>query len=208
MSESVATGDPIVSARPLGAMLEELHALDQALFDAIADTPTPHLDRWVVALSGAADYSRLWTAIAVCLAVSGGPPGRRAALSGMLAVGAASAVTNIGLKPWAGRRRPQPTDGRRIADSRRVRRTVSSSFPSGHTASAFAFASAAGAALPSASVPVHLLATTVGYSRVHTGMHYPSDVAVGAAVGVFCGHVVRRLTRALPSSSADPGRAP
>jgi undecaprenyl-diphosphatase len=188
----------------MGAMRDELTALDQAVFDAVADTPTPSVDRWVVALSDAANYSRLWMGIATCLAAAGGRTGRRAAVSGMLAVGLASAVTNLGLKPLAGRRRPAPSDGAGVSDSRRVRRPESASFPSGHTASAFAFAAAAAGAAPAASLPLHVLATLVGYSRVHTGMHYPSDIAAGAVVGVVCGRAVRRLSGVVrPRSLAD-----
>jgi undecaprenyl-diphosphatase len=59
----------------------------------------------------------------------------------------------------------------------------SPSFPSGHAASAVAFASGAGRVSRAASLPLHALAALVGYSRVHTGVHYPSDVMVGALTG-------------------------
>jgi undecaprenyl-diphosphatase len=116
-------------------------------------------------------------------------------------------VTNLGLKPLAGRRRPAPSDGAGVSDSRRVRRPESASFPSGHTASAFAFAAAAAGAAPAASLPLHVLATLVGYSRVHTGMHYPSDIAAGAVVGVVCGRAVRRLSGVVPPRSLADRRA-
>ena len=61
---------------------------------------------------------------------------------------------------------------------------TSLSFPSGHAASAFAFATGVGnAAATRVAVPLHALAAAVAYSRVHTGVHYPGDVAVGAVVG-------------------------
>jgi undecaprenyl-diphosphatase len=190
------------------ALRAELEALDQAVFDAVADTPTPSLDRWMVGLSDAANNSRLWMGVATGLAAVGGQRGRRAAISGMLAVGLASAVTNLGLKPLAGRRRPIPSDGTGVRESRRVRPLDSASFPSGHSASAFAFATAAGGALPRASLPLHLAAAGVGWSRVHTGMHYPSDIAAGAVVGAACGWAVRRLTRHVPLGSRPDGHAP
>ena len=59
----------------------------------------------------------------------------------------------------------------------------SASFPSGHAASAFAFAYAVGRHLPGLAVPIRLLAGGVAYSRVHTDVHYPGDVVVGAIVG-------------------------
>ena len=59
----------------------------------------------------------------------------------------------------------------------------STSFPSGHAASAFAFAYAIGRHLPELAVPIRLLAGGVAYSRVHTGVHYPADVVIRSIVG-------------------------
>ena len=179
--------------RWLGEVRALAGAVDRAGYDAVAGTATPHLDRLLVGASTAANYSRLWLVTAAALAVAGGGRGRRAARQGVLAVALTSAVTNLVLKPVAGRQRPARSGGRPAPDTRRVRRPVSTSFPSGHTASAFAFASAAGQAAPGLRLPLRVAAATVAYSRVHTGVHYPSDVAAGAAVGDLCARVVRRL---------------
>jgi len=66
---------------------------------------------------------------------------------------------------------------------RRLPTPSSRSFPSGHTACAVAFASGAGQQLPLVGIPLHVLAAAVGYSRVHTGVHYPGDVVAGAVLG-------------------------
>ncbi len=71
---------------------------------------------------------------------------------------------------------------------------ASRSFPSGHSASAFAFATAVGHELPLLALPLRFLAAAVAYSRVHTGVHYPGDVVAGSIVGAGLGQTVTRLT--------------
>ena len=66
----------------------------------------------------------------------------------------------------------------------------SSSFPSGHSASGFAFATAVGRQIPSLSFPLRVLAAAVAYSRVHSGVHYPGDAIVGSLAGGAVGLMV------------------
>jgi membrane-associated phospholipid phosphatase len=167
---------------PWAQALRELGAVDRAVYQAVARTPTPALDRPFRGLSNAANYSRLWLAIAAAIALAGGKRGRHAALEGVLAVGVTSAAINLGIKPLARRRRPDRADTS-LAGARQVRMPRSGSFPSGHAASAFAFASAVGRHLPGLAVPIRLLAAGVAYSRVHVGVHYPGDVVVGFVLG-------------------------
>ena len=169
--------------------LRELGAVDRAVYQAVARTPTPTLDVPVRRLSNAANKSRLWFGIAAAVAVLGRDRGRRAALEGVIAIGATSAAVNLGIKPLARRRRPD-RDSSTASDARFVTMPRSTSFPSGHSASAFAFAYAVGRHLPGLAVPIRLLAGGVAYSRVHTGVHYPGDVAVGSIVGAGTAAVV------------------
>jgi undecaprenyl-diphosphatase len=69
----------------------------------------------------------------------------------------------------------------------------STSFPSGHSASAFAFAEGVSTAAPALGVPVRLLAVAVAYSRVHTGVHYPGDVVAGSLIGITAGEIASRV---------------
>ena len=162
--------------------LRELGAVDRAVYEAVARTPTGNLDVPVRRLSGAADTSRLWLGIAAVVAVAGGRRGRRAALEGVVAIGVTSATVNLGVKPVARRRRPERARPALFED-RHVPMPRSASFPSGHAASAFAFAYAVGRHMPVLALPIRLLAAAVAYSRVHTGVHYPGDVVIGSVAG-------------------------
>lgn len=162
--------------------LRDAERLDVALYAAIARTPTPALDRAMARLSHAADYSRLSLASAALLAATGGRGGRRAAGHGLAAVAVTASVVNLAVKPLGRRRRPDRA-AEHVPIARHVRMPSSTSFPSGHTAAAFAFATAVGAVLPPAAIPLRGLAALVGYSRVHTGVHYPGDVIAGALIG-------------------------
>jgi undecaprenyl-diphosphatase len=172
--------------------LSEADAVDVAVYAAVADTETPRLDSAMRRLSGAADHSKLWVGVAAAMAVLGGESGRRSAKRGLVSLGIASAFANLVAKPLTTRRRPD-REALEVLERRHVPMPRTSSFPSGHTASAFAFATGAGQAQPSLSAPLRALATLVGYSRVHTGVHYPADVLVGAFIGVSAAELAGRL---------------
>jgi membrane-associated phospholipid phosphatase len=185
--------------RRLSVGLRQLGAVDRAVYEAIATVPTSALDVPVRRLSHAADNSRLWLGIAGGLALVGGPAGRRAAVHGLLAIGVSSAVVNLGMKSVYTRRRPDRA-GAGVPGERHVMMPSSASFPSGHSASAFAFASAVGRDLPLLALGLHLLAGSVAYSRVHTGVHYPGDTVIGALIGASTAHAVTGiLDRHAPS---------
>ena len=160
----------------------ELSRLDTAIYAAIASTRTPNLDRALGRLSRAADFSKLWLGSAAALALLGGEQGRRAAVSGTTSLALTAVVVNAVLKPLWGRRRPEPVK-HRVPFARRVRVPKSRSFPSGHAASGVAFATGVASEAPVPGSLLAVLAALVGYSRVHTGVHYPSDVVAGAVIG-------------------------
>jgi membrane-associated phospholipid phosphatase len=138
--------------------LDEAERLDVGVYAAIARTPTPTIDRAMSRLSRAADYSRLSLGSAAVLALVGGGGGRRAAAIGLASVAVTATAANLLAKPLHRRRRPDRV-AQEVPVARHVSMPVSSSFPSGHSAAAFA------------------------YSRVHTGVHYPGDVVIGSLLG-------------------------
>jgi membrane-associated phospholipid phosphatase len=179
--------------------LRELGALDRAVYEAVARTPTAALDGPARRLSDAANYSRLWLAIAGAIALLGGGRGRRAALEGVVSIGVTSATVNLGLKALHQRQRPDRVEAD-LSRARHVPMPESFSFPSGHAASAFAFACAVGRHLPGLAVPIRLLAAGVAYSRVHTGVHYPGDVVIGSIAGAGTAAMVAAVHDRLPSA--------
>ncbi len=129
--------------------LDDARRVDVAVYAAIAATPTPALDRGMRRLSRAADYSRLsLAAAAVLLAVTGGScrpagGGDGAGLGGRRVHGHQRRDQASGR---SGGVRTGGRGGRSLA--RHMPMPSSSSFPSGHSAAAFAFATGVGHTLP------------------------------------------------------------
>lgn len=93
----------------------------------------------------------------------------------------ASSIVTVGMKWGIQRDRPFVT----YPDLEKLAPAGSPSFPSGHTSMAFSTATSLTLAYPKwyVIVPAYLWAGSVSYSRMHLGVHYPSDVLVGAIVG-------------------------
>jgi membrane-associated phospholipid phosphatase len=87
----------------------------------------------------------------------------------------------------------------------------SPSFPSGHTSSAFATATSLTLAYPKwyIIVPSYAWAGTVGYSRMHLGVHYPSDVLAGAVIGAGSAYLTYKINQKLnPKRKIKPCNCP
>jgi len=160
----------------------ELGGLDRAVYQAVGTAPTAHLDGPLRRLSRVADAGTLWFLIALGLATTGGPRGRRVAGEAVASLAVTAITVNLGAKAVFRRRRPDRA-GHDRTPARRVATPSSSSFPSGHSATSFAFAYTVGRHLPLVGIPIRLLAAAVAYSRVHIGVHYPGDVVIGSIMG-------------------------
>jgi len=73
----------------------------------------------------------------------------------------------------------------------------SPSFPSGHTSAAFSMATSMSIAFPKwyVTVPAFVWAGAVGYSRMDLGVHYPTDVLAGAAIGAGSAYLCYKLNK-------------
>jgi len=140
-------------------------------------------------------------AAAALLAMAGGRFGRRAALRGLLSVATTSVVVNLPVKLLVRRRRPGHEPLLRWVASRPPARTHS--FPSGHAASAAAFAAATAIEMPPLAIPFGALAAGVAWARVYDGVHHLGDVVGGAAVGAGVALGSRQLWPVAPHAPAD-----
>ncbi|MET7640163.1 phosphatase PAP2 family protein [Streptomyces sp. NPDC005438] len=174
------------------------------MFDMVAHHHWPGAERVLPRLSRSADHGRLWLVVAAAMAAAGGPPARRGAARGLASLAVASATVNTLGKRSTRRARPL-LDG--VPARRHLhRQPLTTSFPSGHSASAAAFVT--GVALESRFWGAVLapVAASVAFSRVYTGVHYPGDVLAGAAIGAGAAFTVRGLapTRDLLPPPARP----
>jgi undecaprenyl-diphosphatase len=158
-----------------------LSALDAALYMRInALDLGPRTDRALVLLSKVMHYGEGWAVVALVMLVTDFRTAVRAAGEALVVLWATMLTVNFPLKALFRRRRPFIA----FVDARVVGpRPRDFSFPSGHTAAAFAGALLFGAHAPLWSPLFYALAMVIGFSRVYLGVHYPSDVFIGAFVG-------------------------
>jgi membrane-associated phospholipid phosphatase len=116
---------------------------------------------------------------------------------------AAASIVNAGvttaLKYSINRKRPFEI----YPDIAKKAKAGSPSFPSGHTSSAFATATSLSLSYPEwyVIIPSFAYAGTVAYSRMHLGVHYPSDVAAGALIGAGCAYLTFKVNKALQNKN-------
>lgn len=110
-----------------------------------------------------------------------------------------AAITSTALKHTLNRARPFETYANRID---KASDAGSPSFPSGHTSSAFSTATSLSIAFPKwyVIIPAYTWASSVAYSRMHLGVHYPSDVLAGAIVGAGTAYLTHYINKKIRSS--------
>ncbi len=179
--------------------VDRVSELDRVISRAVSDLPRTRFDDAMKAVSTAANHGVLWFAVAALLGSRRGSS-RKAALRGVASVALASTSANGVLKPLLPRRRPAASE--LPAYQQLPEPPTSSSFPSGHAASAAAFATAVVMESPRLGLAVVPLAATVAYSRVHVGVHWSSDVVAGAALGTGVALLTRRWWPVRPTDEA------
>lgn len=132
-------------------------------------------------------------AITACLLMLCIPKTRRIGAVAAASLMLNALVVNVALKPLVGRLRPYDViEGLSIL----VDRQNDFSFPSGHSAAGFAVAVVMLRLLPKRwGVPAVALALLIALSRLYVGVHYPTDVLAGIAVGTAVALACCRLLR-------------
>ncbi|MEU8651702.1 phosphatase PAP2 family protein [Streptomyces sp. NPDC048737] len=171
---------------------EDLRDGDHRLTRRVASWRSPAARQLLPAVEEAAQHTKLWWGAAFVMATAGGRRGRRAAAAGLVSMAVAELVSNGVVKQLWDRRRP-PKEW--IPHEEVHERPDSSSFPSGHTAAAVGFTAAVAGVWPPAGALCAVPAVMVAGERVHTGAHYPSDVAAGALIGLAAAALTHRAPR-------------
>ncbi|MDL5199314.1 phosphatase PAP2 family protein [Streptomyces sp. ALI-76-A] len=169
----------------------DLRERDHRLTRWVASWRSDFARRVLPAVEESAQHTKLWWGAAIAMSTVGWR-GRRAAAAGLTSMAVAELSSNCVLKQVLHRPRP-PKDW--ISHEDVDERPDSSSFPSGHTAAGVAFSAGVAAVWPWAGAVCAVPAAMVAAERVHTGAHYPSDVAVGAVVGLAAAALVHRAPR-------------
>jgi undecaprenyl-diphosphatase len=141
------------------------------------------LDGVFVWVSRIGTFGAVWIAIGLALTLLWRRPSLLVTV--LLAVGAADLLAAL-IKDVVPRHRPFE---HQLGPSER-----NHSFPSGHTATAFAGATALSAFAPRFRPAFYALACLIGFSRLYNGVHYPTDVLAGAVLGACVAFVLLRVT--------------
>ena len=152
------------------------------------------IERVMSALGWAGESGSIWAASALIAAAA--DPDRRVRWLAAAALPPAAIVANYGFKRAINRERPA------IEGLPALGYAASSlSFPSAHATSSVAAATAIGRISPGTRPVVYTLAALICVGRPYLGMHYPSDVLVGVALG-------RMIGKAVPGLDPPPEPAP
>jgi undecaprenyl-diphosphatase len=184
--------------------MDPLHRLDAQIYLAVNRLPhSPAADRFANYVTVLTVGGWIWMVVVGVAALFGVPGSRRALREIVPIVAGATWIVEYPTKTLFRRRRPFIDIVRALVVGKKP---GSWSFPSGHTAAAFATALVMSGHWRRLTPVFYAAASGIGFSRVYVGAHYPGDVASGALLGTALAEVLRLgvragLARVLPERS-------
>ena len=174
--------------------------IDVAIYQFVDSIMNPVLDVIFTFITHLGDTPGIiWFILGICLLI----PKKTRKLGVLLFAGLAfsSIINNLVLKELIGRPRPYNLDPQVWLDAgytyewpNLIKKSSSPSFPSGHTSTSIgaAFALLLGCKKKELGIgiPAFILSLLVGFSRIYVHVHYPTDVIVGALIGLISGVIV------------------
>lgn len=146
------------------------------------------LDRILCVVTHLGDVGAVWIVLALVLLLV--PKTRRTGAIVAIAMLLDLVLCNGVLKPLIARTRPYDIN---TAVELLVLKPIDYSFPSGHTASAFAAVTALYCTRSRLRYPAFVLALVIAFSRMYLYVHYPSDIVGGVLIGILCGCAAAKL---------------
>lgn len=154
----------------------------------------PMLTPFMKGVTMLGDLGAVWIFISAGLCLS--KKWRKTGEMGLCAAVLSVLVNNVFLKHFVGRARPFTVMEELVP---LIQKPTDFSFPSGHTACAFAVGFLLFRRLPKRyGLPCLLLAILIGCSRIYLGVHYPSDVLAGMVSGICISYAAEWLVEHLP----------
>lgn len=177
--------------RALYHRLKPLDAADAGVFIQINNMPHPRWLDFVMRWFSFVMTSGMGWLVPVGVAIFRNPRrGVRIAVDVLPPLWIATSIVEYPVKTFFRRKRPFIAIVRAIVVGRKP---GSYSFPSGHTASAFAGATLLARHFPNHRRTLYAVASLVGFSRIYLGAHYPGDVASGGIAGATLAKALRRI---------------
>ena len=162
--------------------------MELSVLHFIQSLRSDELDQLMLFISSLGNFGAIWIALAALLLILTGF--RRSGLAVSFALLIDFVAVNLILKPLVGRERPCDIN---VPEDMLLACLSDHSFPSGHTAAAFAAAVALLVCHKKAGLFALILAFVMGFSRLYLFVHYPSDVIAGALLGILFGFLGYRL---------------